>query len=202
MGIVSAQDLNDNSDSGYSLSDNIGESLDEESVCLATDDNSLENDLPSSDVGENLISSENDGNVFESDDNPAILEDDEEIMVNDWNELQHYCSLEDRNYTLKLKENTNFYPLDGENSSYQIVIKNNVTILGSEGAYIGDSSPDARFISYAPMLTEDNSGIGIHLENITFKWIATQFGNEGVFLTMGGNTTNLLKNCYFYNITL
>ena len=201
MGIVSAQDLNDNSDSGYSLSDNIGESLDEESVCLATDDNSLENDLPSSDVGENLISSENDGNVFESDDNPAILEDDEEIMVNDWDELKYYCSLEDRNYTLKLKENTNFYPLDGENSSYQIVIRNNVTIIGSEGAYIGDSSPDAQFISYAPMLTEDNSGIGIHLENITFKWIATQFGNEGVFLTMGGNTTNLLKNCYFYNIT-
>ena len=102
MGIVSAQDLNDNSDSGYSLSDNIGESLDEESVCLATDDNSLENDLPSSDVGENLISSENDGNVFESDDNPAILEDDEEIMVNDWDELKYYCSLEDRNYSLKL----------------------------------------------------------------------------------------------------
>jgi len=201
MSIVSAQDLNDNSDSGYSLSDNIGESLDEESVCLATDDNSLENDLPSSDVGENLISSENDGNVFESDDNPAILEDDEEIIVNDWDELKYYCSLEDRNYTLKLKENTNFYPLDGENSSYQIVIRNNVTIIGSEGAYIGDSSPDAQFISYAPMLTEDNSGIGIHLENITFKWIATQFGNEGVFLTMGGNTTNLIKNCYFYNIT-
>ena len=179
----------------------MGESLDEESVCLATDDNSLENDLPSSDVGENLISSENDGNVFESDDNPAILEDDEEIIVNDWDELKYYCSLEDRNYTLKLKENTNFYPLDGENSSYQIVIRNNVTIVGSEGAYIGDSSPDAQFINYAPMLTEDNSGIGIHLENITFKWVATQFGNEGVFLTMGGNTTNLLKNCYFYNIT-
>ena len=200
MGIVSAQDLNDNSDSGYSLSDNIGESLDEESVCLATDDNFLENDL-ASDVGENPISSENEVNVFESDDNPAILEDDEEIMVNDWDELKYYCSLEDRNYTLKLKENTNFYPLDGENSSYQIVIRNNVTIIGSEGAYIGDSSPDAQFISYAPMLTEDDSGIGVHIENVTFKWIATRYGNEGVFLTMGGNTTNLIKNCYFYNIT-
>ena len=40
-----------------------------------------------------------------------------------------------------------------------------------------------------------------HIENVTFKWIATRYGNEGVFLTMAGNTTNFIKNCYFYNIT-
>ena len=202
MGVASAQDLNDNSDSGYSFSDNMGESLDEESVSLATEDNALENDIFSSDAEDNPISSENADIVLESDDSPSILkEDDGEIIVNDWEELQHYCSLEDRNYTLKLKENTNYYPLDPQNSSYQILIKNNVTIIGSDGSYIGDSSPDARFINYAPMLTEDDSGVGVHLENMTFKWIATEFGNEGVFLTMAGDTYNSLKNCYFYNIT-
>ena len=51
------------------------------------------------------------------------------------------------------------------------------------------------------MLTEDDSGIGVHIENVTFKWIATRYGNEGVFLTMAGNTTNFIKDCYFYNIT-
>ena len=44
----------------------------------------------------------NDGNtdsILSSDD-----ESNEVIVVNDWEELQYYCSLTDKDYTLKLKE--------------------------------------------------------------------------------------------------
>lgn len=197
MGAVSAEDLDN------SLSDGMDNALDTGPVLIESDEISADSGLLAGDANDD--SGYENGQDLDSGlgnaQSPVLGDEDDVITVNDWDELQHYCSLEDRNYTLKLKENTNFYPLDGENSSYQIVIRNNVTILGSEGAYIGDSSPDARFISYAPMLTEDDSGIGVHLENLTFKWIATRYGNEGVFLTMAGNTTNLIKNCYFYNIT-
>ena len=197
MGAVSAEDLDN------SISDGMDNALDTDPVSIGSDEIISDSGLLAGDA--NVDSSDENGQDLDSGlgnaQSPILEDEDDVITVNDWDELQHYCSLEDRNYTLKLKENTNFYPLDGENSSYQIVIKNNVTILGSEGAYIGDSSPDARFISYAPMLTEDDLGIGVHIENVTFKWIATRNGNEGVFLTMAGNTTNLIKNCYFYNIT-
>ena len=197
MGAVSAEDLDN------SLSAGMDNALDEDSVLIESDEISTDTGLLAGDANDDSCDENGQGldGGLENVEPPILEDEDDVITVNDWNELQHYCSLEDRNYTLKLKENTNFYPLDGENSSYQIVIKNNVTILGSEGAYIGDSSPDARFISYAPMLTEDDLGIGVHIENVTFKWIATRNGNEGVFLTMAGNTTNLIKNCYFYNIT-
>lgn len=197
MGAVSAEDLDN------SISDGMDNALYTDPVSIGSDEIISDSGLLAGDANDDSCDEKGQGfdggleNV-----EPLILEDEDDVItVNDWDELQHYCSLEDRNYTLKLKENTNFYPLDGENSSYQIVIKNNVTILGSEGAYIGDSSPDARNITYAPMLTEDDSGIGVHIENVTFKWIATDYQSDGVFLTMAGNTFNSIKNCYFYNIT-
>ncbi len=52
---------------------------------------------------------------------------------------------------LQLKENTNFYPGDGVDESNQIIIRNNVTILGNNGAYFGDKSSDAFTIYYTPM---------------------------------------------------
>ncbi len=197
MGAVSAEDLDN------SISDGMDNALDTDPVSIGSDEIISDSGLLAGDA--NVDSGDENGQDLDSGlgnaQSPILEDEDDVITVNDWDELQHYCSLDDRNYTLKLKENTNFYPLDGENSSYQIVIRNNVTIIGSEGAYIGDSSPDARNITYAPILTEDDSGIGVHIENVTFKWIATRNGNEGVFLTMAGNTTNLIKNCYFYNIT-
>ena len=107
------------------------------------------------------------------------------IIVNNWDELQYYCSLTDKDYTLKLKENTNFYP-DPTDFNSQIKINNNVRIIGSQGAYFGDTSPHRVYIddthhtvidngeiinSYNPIVVPDNSKIGITLENITFKWI-------------------------------
>ena len=37
-----------------------------------------------------------------------VEESSDQVIVNDWEELQYYCSLDDKNYTLKLKENTNY----------------------------------------------------------------------------------------------
>ncbi|AMK15822.1 Ig-like domain repeat protein [Methanobrevibacter olleyae] len=212
MGVVSAEDLNLNDDSDNSLSEDLNAnmvSLDYEDTSLDTNLATIEscnedsNDKASytdnlnNDSGSDSLENDN----LQSSESPILREENDEIIVNDWEELQHYCSLEDKNYTLKLKENTNFYPMDPANSSYQILIKNNVTIIGSEGSYIGDTSPDPRYINYAPMLTEDDSKIGVHLENITFKWIGTTQGNQGVFLTMAGDTYNSIKNCHFHNIT-
>ena len=123
-----------------------------------------------------------------------------EVVVNNWNELQYYCSLNDNNYTLRLKENTNFYPDDPSDSSYQIVIRNNVRIIGSYGSYIGDASSDFRNITYEAITVPDKSGIGITLENITFKWIGTSYQPDGIFLCMGGDAYNYIKNCYFTEI--
>ena len=129
------------------------------------------------------------------------LSDSNEIVVNDWDELKHYCSLNDKNYVLKLKENTNFYPNDPSSDENQIVVKNNVTIIGSSGAYIGDSSPNPRSIGYTAIKVEDKSGIGITLQGIVFKWISSSYSTDGVFLVMGGNVNNTIKNCVFDNIT-
>ncbi len=124
-----------------------------------------------------------------------------EITVENWDDLQYYCSLDDKDYTLKLKENTNYYPTNVSDSNYQINIKNNVHIIGAEGAYIGDVSPDAGKITYTAIKVDDDIGIGVTLENITFKWIATRYQPDGVFFVMGGNANNIIRNCYFTNIT-
>lgn len=137
---------------------------------------------------------------FNFEDN-IIEESSDDVIVNDWEDLQYYCSLNDKDYTLKLKENTNFYPSDVSDSNCQILVKNNVKIIGSEGAYIGDISPQARSIGYAAIKVADDSGIGITLENITFKWIDTNYQSDGVFLVMGGNANNSIENCYFTNIS-
>lgn len=61
-------------------------------------------------------------------------------------------------------------------------------------------SSQARNITYAPIIVPDNSKIGITLQGVTFKWISLSYDPDGVFLRMGGNTTNLIKDCYFENI--
>ena len=131
------------------------------------------------------------------------------IVVNDWDELQYYCAQTDKDYILKLKENTNFYPTDPHNPSYQIKIKNNVKIIGSEGSYIGDSSLNARDIMFVAFLVEDNSIYGsLNIENVTFKYIwsvysavgATGGTRDGIFMQMGGIRNNVIKNCIFQDI--
>jgi len=129
------------------------------------------------------------------------IESIEEITVDNWDELQYYCSLDDKNYVLKLKENSNFYPTNPTDESYQIQVNNNVTILGSSGAYIGDSFANARPITYLAINVPENSGIGITLKGITFKWISSEYQPNAVFLQMEGNANNLIEDCYFTNIS-
>mgnify|MGYP003297191725 CR=1 FL=1 len=59
----------------------------------------------------------------------SLGEDDDVIVVENWDELQYYCSLKDKDYTLKLKDNTNFYPTRTSDSNYQIKVYNNVKII-------------------------------------------------------------------------
>ncbi|WP_407376208.1 Ig-like domain repeat protein [Methanobrevibacter sp.] len=131
-----------------------------------------------------------------------IVGSSEEIVVENWDDLQYYCSLDDNNYVLKLKENTSYYPTDLTDESYQIKVNNNVTIIGSEGAYFGDSSPNARTINYLAINVPEYSGIGITLKDITFKWISSEFQPNAGFLQMAGNANNYIDNCIFDNITM
>ena len=157
---------------------------------------------------DNESSNSNEIIVSSSQDLLQSKELDDIITVNDWKELQYYCSLTDKDYTLKLKENTNFYP--DLNSEQQIVINNNVKIIGSEGSYIGDTSPKevvlqggaykGDYIKYNPILVPDNNKKSLTIENVTFKWINTLYFDDGVFLRMGGNGKYLIKNCVFEEI--
>jgi len=174
----------------FSLSNISAAALDDSNITQAADSNLIGN-----------LDSVNSNQYLESSDDSPLKDNNDEIIVNDWNDLQYYCSLSDANYTLKLKENTNYYPDDISDSNYQIVINNNVKIIGNTGAYIGDTSPNAGKIAYTAMKVNDGSGIGITMENVTFKWIGTSYQPDGVFLVMGGNSTNYFKNCYFTNIS-
>ena len=131
-----------------------------------------------------------------------FVSESDAITVNDWNDLQLYCSKSDKNYVLKLKENTNFYPEDPCDENYQIKVNNNVTILGSSGAYIGDDDYDARAIEFLAITVPENSGIGITLKGVTFKWISTQYQPSATFLQMAGNSNNYIEDCCFTNSTL
>lgn len=139
------------------------------------------------------------------DSDEIVRDDGEEIIVNDWDDLQYYCSLSDKDYTLKLKEDTVYYPSSFTDQNKQIKINNNVRIVGNSGAYFGDITPDAgdyassdsRYVTYTPIVVPDNSGISIALENVTFKWTHTLSQNAGLFIQLGGNGDYHFSNCLF-----
>ncbi len=204
---VSAEDIDDNltvsddvSNIGFEYNDNL--TVSEDTVNIKVDDNLKvyeENDDSHFDLRSNLESSNYQNEV-------TIAESSDVIVVNDWNELQYYCSLTDKEYTLKLKENTNFFP-DPNNPNNQIKIYNDVKIIGSEGSYIGDNTNDAgkyndkdsRYIKYIPILVE-GSGIDVTFENITFKWIHTFKQPESIFMQLNGGGNTLIKGCTFDTI--
>ncbi len=134
------------------------------------------------------------------DDNP-IFHQSNEIEVETWEDIQYYASLNDKNYVLKLKENTNYYPKNVASTDNQIIFNNNLTVIGSEGAYIGDSSDNPRSIAYTAMKVPDDCGVGITFKNVTFKWIGTRYQPDGLFLVMGGNSVNYFEDCLFTNIS-
>ena len=168
--------------------------------------NTLSLDESDIDICDNYI----DDNIDESNNlkesSQKELEADEPsgyIVVNNWEELQYYCAQTDKDYTLKLKENTNFYPNDPNDTNYQIKIKNNVKVIGSDGAYIGDNSSNPREIHFVAIIVEDYAKVGLNFENITFKFIKSirpTNSPDGIFIQMGGLNTNIIKNCHFSDI--
>ena len=197
MSIVSANEIGDNitsinDESPMESVDNISSLSVESSVETADNIDCVNED-----------SNLNDSNVLQASSQEVIQSDEDVIVVNDWNELQYYCAQTDKDYTLKLKENTNFYPDNPNDANYQIKVKNNIKIHGSEGSYIGDNCSDAREIHFVAILVEDYENVGLTFENITFKWIKSAYSHtsmDGIFLQMGGKTTNIFKNCKFHDI--
>ena len=171
-----------------------------------TQDSTIENEisLNSLDDSNEIISQENIYDNLNEHETEEIISDnsDDIIVVNNWEELQYYCAQTDKDYTLKLKENTNFYPTNPSDSNCQIKVNNNVKIIGSEGSYIGDDSSSPSRITYTAILVPDNSKkSSLNMENITFKWINTLHQPDGIFLQMGGvKYSNILKNCVFRDI--
>ena len=183
MSILSANEIDDN-------------------VTSISDENMIEivNDI---DYTEDVVVSES--NILQVSQDSLQSSEDEEIVVDNWEELQYYCAQTDKDYTLKLKENTNFYPIDPTSSSCQIKIKNNVKIIGTEGSWIGDSSKDPRALMHIAISVEDNSKVGLTLENITFKWIKVEGGfnlPDGRFIYIGGKKNTIIKNCQFNDLTI
>ena len=133
-----------------------------------------------------------------------LLQDNESdiIEVNNWDELQYYCSLKDKDYTLKLKDNTNFYPTKIGDSNYQIKVYNNVKIIGGNGSYFGDKSSNPSAIKYTAIVVPDGYKSSIYLENITFKWISALNAPDGLFIQIGGKYNSVIKNCQFSNINV
>ena len=192
IGAVSASEVNDDN---ITLSENISS---------VPNDDLYQCDVLSIDSDD--FQKEDDGNYqndeLKSSDFQEELEDtgSEVIVVENWDELQYYCSLKDNDYTLKLKENTSFYPTNPSDSNYQIKVYNNVKIIGSEGSYIGYESSNAPLIKYTAIVVPDNYKSSICMENVNFKWISVDYGSDGIFLQMGGKRNNFFKNCNFNNI--
>jgi len=174
--------------------------LDNNTISSINDDCSLEvmdDSLYQNNIDELKSPQESSQEILVTEDNNDV------IIVNDWNELQYYCAQTDKDYTLKLRENTNFYPNDPNDANYQIKVKNNVKIYGSNGSYIGDNSSNAREFHFVAILVEDYSKVGLTLDNITFKWIKSTYSTksmDGIFIQMGGTKTSVIKNCNFSDI--
>lgn len=144
----------------------------------------------------NVVSSNNVQETLQS------TESDDVIVVNNWDELQYYCSLKGNDYTLKLKDNTNFYPTRTGDSNYQIKVYNNVKIIGGNGSYIGDKSSNPSTISYTAFVVPDDYKSSIFLENVTFKWISALGSPDGLFIQIGGKYNSVIKNCNFTDINV
>ena len=112
-------------DSSLISNDNLNQEMDDgalkDSSLISEDCLNQENDVG---IPEDISSVSEDVSVEETIDEQycEILQDEESdiIEVSNWDELQYYCALKDKDYTLKLKDNTNFYPTKTTDSNYQI----------------------------------------------------------------------------------
>jgi len=133
--------------------------------------------------------------------NHDLKTSNDEVIVDDWDDLQYYASRTDKNYVVKLKENTGYYPKSTSNINSQMTIRNNLTIIGNSGAYIGDSSSNSNSLKFNLINVPIDSGMGIVLDGITFKNIFAK-DNSCTIIQMSGNANNAIKNCNFENINI
>jgi len=200
ISIVSANEINQNNNITLINDDSSIEIVDGD-IYQENDDLSISRD--NLDYQEEYDSNEDNLQVS-SQDTIGNTEDDV-IIVNNWDELQYYCSQTDKNYNLKLKENTNFHPDNPSSSSYQIKVKNNVKIFGSEGSWIGDNSSSPRNLMFLAIVVEDDARVGLTLDNVTFKWIRVAGGfnlPDGRFIYIAGKKNSIIKNCRFYELKI
>ena len=185
IGCVSASEIDDNTTISRDISISLSDDFQDE-------------------LGNVDFQKSNESNVVTSNSQDSLQasEADDVIVVNNWDELQYYCSLKDNDYTLKLKDNTNFYPTKTSDSNYQIKVYNNVKIIGSNGSYIGDKSSNPSTIRYTAIVVPDNYKSSITLENVTFKWISALSSPDGLFIQMGGKYNSVIKNCNFTDINV
>ena len=184
IGCVSASEINDNITVSQDISISVGDDFQDELSNVDFQKTNESNVLSSNNAQESLQGTES----------------DDVIVVNNWDELQYYCSLKGTDYTLKLKDNTNFYPTRTGDSNYQIKVYNNVKIIGGNGSYIGDKSSNPSAISYTAIVVPDGYKSSICFENVTFKWIKALGSPDGLFIQMGGKYNSVIKNCNFTNI--
>ena len=194
-------------DSSLISNDNLNQEMDDgalkDSSLISEDCLNQENDVG---IPEDISSVSEDVSVEETIDEQycEILQDEESdiIEVSNWDELQYYCALKDKDYTLKLKDNTNFYPTKTTDSNYQIKVYNNVKIIGGNGSYFGDKSSSPLTIGYTAIVVPDGYKSSICFENVTFKWINSGFNPDGLFIQMGGKYNNVFRNCNFTKINV
>ena len=94
--------------------------------------------------------------------------------------------------TVKLNQ-SNIAP--SSDSSDQININHDITIVGGYGYYIGNADwNSAVSYNYIPMITSGNN-LNVNFENVTFQYLS-----NNIFIKLMGNGNYAFKNCVFNNI--
>lgn len=94
--------------------------------------------------------------------------------------------------TVKLNQ-SNIAP--SSDSSDQISINHDITIVGGYGYYIGNADwNSAVSYNYIPMITSGNN-LNVNFENVTFQYLS-----NNIFIKLMGNGNYAFKNCVFNNI--
>ncbi len=116
-----------------------------------------------------------------------------EVIVHDWEELKEYCERTDKNWIIYLNDGA-YTP--SEYIGDQIVFKNNVTIIGNPGSYIGCPDGSEVFqINYVPLISKMADNVGIKLIDVNFRNLYVSVGPDAKILEMSSNVPNLIQNC-------
>lgn len=118
--------------------------------------------------------------------NQNILADGEipTVVVSTWTELKSYAESTSP-IIITLKDNTQFTPTG------TILIKSNITIIGSDSSFIGGTEKDPIHLT-GDFITLDGGDISINLINLTFKYM-----NDFFIVKISSDNLNTFENCSF-----